>query len=417
MKSKLGAALLAVLISFGLWLYVITVVSPESESTYYDVPVVLDGESLLHDRGLMIISGTDQKVTLKLQGNRTDLINLNKANITLLADLSRITTPGEHKLSYIPSYGIDQTGTLSVLEQSPKLITVVVAELAKKEIPITIAYTGAVPDNYIAYKQSAALDHASVIISGPKDVVSRIDHAQVTVDLTNQYETISGSYGFALCDEQDQPLENLSNVTANLSQVRVTLRIQKTKEIPLILNVIYGGGVTAETSQIQLDRQTIQVAGSETALDELNQIVLGTLDLSTILESTTLTYPISLPADVTNVTNVEEVTVSVSFPDLEIRQFKIANFVAENTPEGLEPQWLTDSLTVSLRGTKEVLDSILEEDISIVVNLANAEIGKQVYDARVHVNTSGVVGAIGVYEVYASVQYKIEVEQDNGANG
>ena len=33
MKSKLGYALLALVITFGLWLYVITTVSPESEET------------------------------------------------------------------------------------------------------------------------------------------------------------------------------------------------------------------------------------------------------------------------------------------------------------------------------------------------------------------------------------------------
>ena len=94
MKNKAIYALLAAAIAFGLWLYVITVVSPESQNTYLDIPVVMDGESLLNDRGLMIIAGGAQTVDLKLEGYRTDLSQLNKANITLLADLSQITTAG-----------------------------------------------------------------------------------------------------------------------------------------------------------------------------------------------------------------------------------------------------------------------------------------------------------------------------------
>ncbi len=403
-KSKIGTVILALLLSFGLWLYVITVVSPESEDTFYDIPVILDGESILRDRGLMILSGTDQTVNLKLQGYRTDLIDLNKANITLLADLSHITTPGEHKISYMISYGIDQNGPISVLEQTPKLITVEIAELSKKEIPVNVVYTGTVPENYIAYKQGVTLDHTTVTISGPKDVVEQISCAQVNVDLTDKSSTISTAYGYTLCDKNGIPVENTANVTANLSEVRVTLRIQKTKEIPLLLNVIYGGGVTEATSQIDLDRKTIQIAGSDAILDSLNEIVLGTLDLSDILESTTITYPISLPEDVTNVTNVADVSVSVSFPDLEIREFKVSNFVPEGIPDGLESSWMTDSLSVRLRGSTEVLDSISMEDIAIVVNLANAEVGKQVYSARIVVNTSGAVGAIGTYEVYVEVR-------------
>lgn len=405
MKSKLGAACLALFVSLGLWLYVITVVSPESQDTYLDIPVVMDGESLLNDRGLMIIAGGSQTVDLKLEGYRSDLSQLNKANITLLADLSKITTAGEHKLSYDISYpGILQSGTITVLEQTPKLITVVVAELAKKEIPVNVVYTGNVPENYIAHKQSVTLDHTTVTISGPKEMVNQIDHAQVTVDLTGKNTTISGSYSYTLCDKYGAPVENVAKITTNLSEIRVTLRIQKTKEIPLILNVIYGGGVTEQTSEIILDRNTIQVAGNEAVLDSLNEIVLGTLDLSNILESTTVTYPIVLPEDITNITNVAEVNVSISFPDLEIRKFKVSNFVAEKLPDGMEALWLTDSLTVHLRGAKEVLDKLAAEDISVVVNFTGAEVGNQVYSAVIVVNTTGVVGAIGAYEVYVSVR-------------
>ena len=305
MKSKLGTFLLAIAISFAFWFYVVTAVNPESEESYYDIPVVMDGESILNDRGLMIISGASQTVNLKLEGNRSDLSKLNKTNITLLADLSKITTAGEHKLSYDISYpGFAQSGTISVLEQSPKLITVVVVERAKKEVPVEVVYTGAVPDNYIAHKQSVTLDHTSVTISGPKDVVSQIDHAQVTVDLTGKNTTISSAYRYTLCDENDAPIENLTNITTNLNEVRVTLRIQKTKEVPLVLNVIYGGGVTESTSQIVMDRNTVQVAGNEADLEGLTEIVLGTVDLSDILESTVLTYPVVLPADVTNLLSV-----------------------------------------------------------------------------------------------------------------
>ena len=41
MKSKIGYIALSVLIAFGQWLYVITSVSPGSEETYDDVPVIL----------------------------------------------------------------------------------------------------------------------------------------------------------------------------------------------------------------------------------------------------------------------------------------------------------------------------------------------------------------------------------------
>ena len=100
MKNKIGTAILALVVSFGLWLYVITVVSPGSEQTYYNIPVVFSGSSLLESRGLMMVSDQNVKMDLTLSGNRTDLNKLSNANITILADLSGITAPGEYKIYY-----------------------------------------------------------------------------------------------------------------------------------------------------------------------------------------------------------------------------------------------------------------------------------------------------------------------------
>ena len=77
MKNKLIYALLSFVIALGLWFYVIAVVSPESEETYYNVPVVLQNESVLTEKGLMIITQNKPSVTLRLRGNRSDLNKLN----------------------------------------------------------------------------------------------------------------------------------------------------------------------------------------------------------------------------------------------------------------------------------------------------------------------------------------------------
>ena len=63
MKSKLSSMLLSIAIAFGLWTYVITSVSPGSEETYSQIPVILDGEALLAERNLMITSASASSAT------------------------------------------------------------------------------------------------------------------------------------------------------------------------------------------------------------------------------------------------------------------------------------------------------------------------------------------------------------------
>ena len=175
MKSKVLYALLALVISFGMWLYVMTTEDPDWSETYYNIPVVLENENVLRERGLMITTEKDPTVTLKLTGSRSTLAKLNASNITLLADLSRIYEEGEHTLSYDILYPGDvQANTITVDSQSPQQITISVMKRETKVVPVVPSYTGSVPEGFMTDKENAVLSHDTVTITGPAAVLSEI---------------------------------------------------------------------------------------------------------------------------------------------------------------------------------------------------------------------------------------------------
>ena len=204
MKSKIVYALLSLLISFGLWVYVITVVTPESEQTFYNIPVVLGNEAILNDNGLMVLSEQDPTVTVKLKGNRSDLNNLKNSDITVLADLSRVDGTGEKRLSYSVAWPGNQS--FEILDQSPQEILINVVEWASKDVDVTIDYNGSTPPEYIADTDGIELDNQKVTITGPKETVDQITQAVISVDLEGQSQTISQSYRYTLCNEAGEPV-------------------------------------------------------------------------------------------------------------------------------------------------------------------------------------------------------------------
>ena len=133
MKNKLVSVAISLLIAFGLWTYVITEVRPGSEWTYLDVPVKLEGETVLKERQLIITGISDTSVDLTLSGNRSDLNELNSSNITLKADMTKIYDPGTHKIDYDISYpGNVASNAFTRVNQSPVSITVTVERLEIK---------------------------------------------------------------------------------------------------------------------------------------------------------------------------------------------------------------------------------------------------------------------------------------------
>ena len=407
MKNKIGTAILALVVSFGLWLYVITVVSPGSEQTYYNIPVVFSGSSLLESRGLMMVSDQNVKMDLTLSGNRTDLNKLSNANITILADLSGITAPGEYKIYYSVAYpGIASTGGITIVDQSMQQISVTVAERVDKEVPVEVIFTGELPSaDYVADRQNVVLDHEMIALSGPKAVVEQVEKATITVDLTDKTADFTGSYELVLRDAQGNDLEATEHLTVSATTVQATVKVSLLKTLPIVVEVKPGGGLVADDISYELSYDSILVSGAESLLADLAQIKL-VLDLSKIVESGRETYPITLPNGVTNVSGVTEVYLDVQIPEMATETFIIASnqFVYINLPPNMKVD-LSKNIQreVTLRGRAHHLESIEASDIQIVIDFADAIPGLNSYEAEVRVEGYEHVTADGEIKIWATL--------------
>lgn len=410
MKNKVLTALLAGLIAICLWVYVITVERPESENTFYNVPVVLDGGTVLQDRGLMVTSDPDMTVTLKLAGKRSELNKLKSSDIAAVVDLSRISEAGNKPVSY--SVSIPGDTTIEVVSRHPDTLSLTVMEWDSEEIPVVLTYEGRVPDGYYVDKQSAALDSETVTVTGPKEIISQIKQAKITLNLENRIETISESLRYALCDEDGNPIEDVSSVTTDHGEIRVTVSIQQLKEVKLTCTINDGGGLTAADVKVTMDYETVTVAGSTAALLGLDEINLGNVDLGELTESTELVMPIKLPEGVSNQSGYTVVRLKVELPELETRTYSISRFKAINVPQGLTAQIYTQLLEVKIRGRGPVLDRLKPENITAVVDLTGEEAGTFSLPVEFEIEGFGTVENIGAVEKYSVTGKLAEAGQE-----
>ena len=407
-KRKILYLLLSVMLAFSLWVYVITVVSPESEDTFYDVPVVLKNEDLLKDKELMLILEELPTVDLKLTGNRSDLVRLNKSNITVMADLSRIYEPGDYELNYDVSFPADVSGgAIGLQSKTPSVIKLTVErKITDKPVDVVIRETGAVPADYIVQEQT--LSTQQVLISGPKSVVDQIVVATIDVNMDNRDKTFTEEgLRFTLRDANGDPVD-AQRVETDVGSVDLTVVVQKIKEIKLVVAVKDGGGATAKTSEIKIEPETIKVSGSAEDLEELDSLELGTINLADYAEDTTLEFDIVLPAGVKNVGNKETANVSIKFPDLNIAELTVTKFEAINVPAGMKAEILAQALAVRIRGPKARIEELTADDVKIVVDFKDSKAGNFNAHAQVVITNPAYAsaGALGTYSVTASLTEK-----------
>lgn len=372
LKNKVAMFLLSVIVAFGLWVYVVTVITPDYETTIHNIPVTLEGEALLEDRGLVLMTQSLPKVTLKLYGNRSDLNQLDNENITLRVDLSKVYEAGEQSLAYSISYPGDINGSeIQMQSRDPARITLEFENLLRKEVPVVVQYTGTLAEGYIMDKSAVVLNHQTVKLSGPESAVENITQAVIQVDLQDRKESFSEDYRLTLCDDQGEPVD-AGQVVTNVAEVNHTMIIQKVKEIPLRVNLVEGGGATADTVDVYMSLETIQVAGSEAALQGLEELVIGTVDLSKLSGMTSYEMEVVLPTGVTNLTGVTKVTVVIRVKERQTKTFEITADQIQliNVPEGMEARLMSKSLTITIRGTQEQLNQMTAADIQVQVDLS-----------------------------------------------
>ena len=194
-------------------------------------------------------------------------------------------------------------------------------------------------------------------------------------------------------------------MTANTEKVSLMVKVQKVKEIALNLEIIDGGGATAENCTITVDTTQIQISGNDTLLENLDSLTVGTINLGELTEDQTLVFPIELPEGVTNQTGVEQITVDVKLPKLKTKTFRVTAITAINVPTGLDAEIITKALQVTIRGPEKMVDALKDTDLTVVVNLAEAQAGIVTMKADVVLDDAyAEVGATGTYQVSVNLR-------------
>ena len=395
MKNKISALILSLFIAFGMWVYVITTVSPGSEETFHNIPVVREGETVLQERGLMITEVSTDTVSLKLSGTRKDLAKVNSGNITLKVDLSKIYEPGTHSLNFTASYPGDVASNAFVEEaRIPESITLVVEERRNKEVPVEIKWIGSSPEGFLTDKESPVLDYPTVTVVGPASVADQIEKAVIEVDLTERRESISESFRYTLCDAEGNPVD-AEKITTNVQEVRLDVKIQRFKDLKLAYVLVPGGGATENDVDITLSVDTIRVSGSEAVLEKLgDELVIATINLADYPKNTELTCSINLPEGVTNLTGVTEAKISLAFKGLATKTMVLDEFHSVNIPEGMTAEITTQELKVDIRGPVQLIQRVTAEDVRATVDFAGAEAGS--FSVKVLITFSEEFAALGV---------------------
>ena len=370
-RHKILAFLLALVVSIGLWVYAVTVVNPDDTTYIRDVRVRIVGTNELKSNNLMLTGGEDQTVNVEISGRRSNLKELNSTTLEAVADVSNIDSAGTYEVSWVlnPPSSV-ASGDVSLISANSNKITVQVSEYNERPaIPVSVEYTGQLPDGYV--RDQAILNVETVAVSGPAEEVNKISKAIVTVDLSSATQTINDEMSYRLVDAEGVTLELSSYVTLASPAVRVSVPVSCYKQIDLVVDIIEGGGATEKNVKLTIDPPTIGVSGTAEALKDLDKLVIREVDLSQITGTQTWTVVPDLPVGVTNRASETSVTITLSLTGLMTKRITIPCTSIQRLNDVETLNFGEQSVIISVRGTPTELSRLKESDIKITADMTN----------------------------------------------
>ena len=394
---------LPLLIAVIFWFFVDSEQGHNTTQTYYNIPVEFIGETdTLPSRGLMLTTGADATVDLELRGPRTVISDLSREDITLQVDLTSITATGTFSMTYdllLP----DEIPRSSVTTEraSRSTITVTIEELFEKTVPVKVSVAGEVADGYIYMAERMIAEPSELTLSGREEDVDQVVSAQVMLDLSGATSSVNQEFDYILLDGQGNEVSG-ENITVSSRRIEISAPVYLVKTLELTVDFTESPGSALEDLQDwYLGVTSIEVAGEAANLEGVDDILLATVDLSTLLSDTEMPLEITIPAGCVNISGITSTTLTILFKDtLETRAFTVSNISAIGLSQTQNFSRMTNSVEVLLRGDAQELEQVTADDIRIVVDLTPYEDnGTYSVPAVVLVDGHSNVGAVGTYSV------------------
>ena len=402
-RSKVVRIIISILVAIAMWLYVDLERAPERTMTIRDIPVEFSGENTtLADKNLMLLSGYDTTIDLKIRGPKRELVKMNRDNVRVIASTSSIDSVGVHQLDWTVSFpdGVVRTN-VSVEKASLSQITVTVGELYTKEVPVECQVVGEVAEGY--FTGDVVLDPEVLTLRAQRDDLLNVSCAKLTVDISGATRSVVQTVDVQLYDYDGNLVEN-SNIRTNTSLIQAKVPVLTTREVELAVEFSGVPGAAMNSIKCDITPKTVRLNGEADVLDSIDKLVLATLHVDDLELHQQNSYVVTPPDGTWLVNGNEVATADITLEGIEEKSLTATSIEFDKLPSGLYAIAPDGGLTVRLWGLSEEIEAVTAENLRVIADMS-AVTGQGTVTVPVTVTISGFndVTVRGTYELTVTV--------------
>ncbi|MCH5200083.1 MAG: hypothetical protein J1F60_03900 [Oscillospiraceae bacterium] len=408
-KKNLGNLILAVVFSVIIWFAVSIQIFPNVYDHVDGVAVTAEPTAYMQEENLQIIEYTDT-VSIQIQGKRYTIGMLTAEDFTASLDLTDITSPGTHTVNVI--LGMVKANNDCEIISTGLTSKVTVQRIISKDIPLEVNTANlSVGEGLQIQADDIEISATHVTVRGDEALVNSVARAVIEpVYDGTMNETTAVSGAVSLYNAAGTKIEN-SELEYQVNNYSVTIPVYRVKTLPLNVSFIYPENFDSNSIKYSIVPQEITIAApaSDTAIENLNRIDIGEINLTGIAvkDLQGVNLAISLPDGYKNLSNTGRAQVNFenidSYGKLEFT-VSTDNFTVLNGDPEYVYSFVTSQFGVTAIGPSGVLQNLSQDDITGTVNLLGIPTEEGVKNVTVTLRIAG-----QNVTAWISGEYKIDI--------
>ena len=379
LRENLGTLLLSFLLAVTVWVAAVSQADPILEQ---DFPQPIEINYIGLSEEMLLLGEPPETATVTIRAPESVWREIAVEDIHIEADLSELDA-GSYRLELSPRLDLKPARVTGI---NPTFVTLSIEQSASKVVNVNILTFDQPALGFQAEEPIAEPNQVNVV--GPASIVERVHELRAEISLTNRRESIDQQVPLTPLDKDGNEVEG---VQIAFEQVRVVVQITigDFYRLVSVIPIIEGRDALEELGHYRVTnitytpREVIVSSSDREALDALPVFVETTpLDISDQTENVERRLPLDLPLGVYLV-GEQSVLVRVTIEPV----FKSITVTREIEIQGLGQDLyvITSPSTVDiiLTGPAATLDALQPEDVRVVVDLRDYDVGNYQIEPQV----------------------------------
>lgn len=413
LTRNLGLKLLAFIFAVSMWMAVVNLDDPVMNKPF-TVAITIENEEVIEAANKYYeIEADSANVTFNVRGNRSIVEGLSSSDFKAVADMSKLIQGEKENVVPIEITALRHSSQLTISKRTRQL-KVILEDLMRQAFVILPSAQGEPAEGYAI--GSMVVEPNRLWISGPKEVVSKIDAIKATIDVSNMSTDISDSVVPVLLDEEGEIVDT-TRLKLSLDIVTVKAGIVSQKTVPIKVNYSGKPADGFEVIQAIAEPSEVTIKGKSDILNSISAIVIPEEVINVEGADEKFEQKVDLnqylPDGVSLNKSVEAaVTVKIDIEQLERRVFTIStrNIGVDDLPEGYQIDFNERNVDIEVYGLADDLDQLTVSALRPVLEVSGLTAGRHVKPLKLTLDSSKyVVGE-------TAVSFTITSEENNNDN-